>query len=324
MAVHACAILARAAPKYGVGRGPSLRFPYTQDDGMHLALIHFVYRYGVQINESWPVFHRHPGDSFMKRRNLLLSLCATAMLVSAPLARADQLDDILKSGTIKIAVPQDFPPFGSVGTDLKPVGYDIDTARLIATKLGVIVELIPVTSANRVPYLQTRKVDLVISSMGKNAERAKVIDFSSPYAPFYNGVFGPATIKVEKAEDLAGKTIGVTRGAIEDIELSKIAPPSATIKRYEDNNGTITAFLTGQVQLVATGNVVAAAILARNPPKKPEKKFLIQDSPCYIGLNKEEPKLLARVNDILAAAKKDGSMTTISRKWLGTEFPPGL
>jgi hypothetical protein len=52
---------------------------------------------------------------------------------------------------------------------------------------------------------------------------------------------------VSKVEDLAGKTIGVTRGAVEDLELTKIAPADATIKRYEDNNGTISAFLSGQV-----------------------------------------------------------------------------
>lgn len=260
----------------------------------------------------------------MKRRNLLLSLCAALVLTAGPLAHADALDAIMKAGVLKVAVPQDFPPFGSVGTDLKPRGYDIDTAELIARKLGVKVELVPVTSANRLPYLQTNKVDLVVSSLGKNPEREKAIDFTDAYAPFFNGVFGPADMKVEKAEDLAGKTVGVTRGSIEDIELSKIAPATATIKRYEDNNGTITSFLSGQVQLVATGNVVAAAILAKNPPKKPEKKFLIKDSPCFIGLNKGESQLQARVNAVLAESKKDGTLAAISQKWLGADLPAGL
>jgi len=72
--------------------------------------------------------------------------------------------------------------------------------------------------------------------MGKNAEREKVIDFSAAYAPFFNGVFGAGDQKVSGPADLAGKTIGVTRGSVEDLELTKIAPPAATIKRYEDNN----------------------------------------------------------------------------------------
>jgi polar amino acid transport system substrate-binding protein len=188
----------------------------------------------------------------------------------------------------------------------------------------VKVELVPVTSANRSPYLQTTKVDLVISSLGKNPEREKVIDFSTPYAPFFNGVFAPADVAVTKAEELSGKTVGVTRGAVEDLELTKIAPADAVIKRYEDNNGTISAFLSGQVDVVATGNVVAAAILAKNPPKRPELKFLIKNSPCYIGLNKEEPALLEKVNAIIAAAKTDGTLNVISQKWLGADLPADL
>lgn len=170
-------------------------------------------------------------------------------------AKADQLDDIKQNGVLKVAVPQDFPPFGSVGADMQPHGYDIDMAGYLAQKLNVKLELVPVTSANRIPYLQTRKVDLVISSLGKNPEREKVIDFSTPYAPFFLGVFGAENVVVQKADELTGKTIGVTRGAVEDMELSKIVPASTTVKRFEDNNTTLSAYLSGQIDLIATGNV---------------------------------------------------------------------
>jgi polar amino acid transport system substrate-binding protein len=260
----------------------------------------------------------------LNRRALFAAIAIVATSSFAAPSFADALSDISTRGTIRVAVPQDFPPFGSVGTDMAPQGYDIDVANLIATKLGVKVELVPVTSANRVPYLQTNKVDLVISSLGKNPDREKVIDFSVAYAPFFNGVFAPNAVKIEKAEDLAGKTIGVTRGAVEDLELTKIAPSDATIKRYEDNNGTISAFLSGQVETVATGNVVAAAILERNPPKRPELKFLIKNSPCYIGLNKDQPALLEKVNAVITTAKADGSLNAIATKWLKTDLPKEL
>ena len=54
----------------------------------------------------------------------------------------------------------------------------------------------PVTSANRIPYLQTRKADLVISTLGKNAEREAVIDFTAAYSPFFQAVFGPKSLAV--------------------------------------------------------------------------------------------------------------------------------
>jgi len=260
----------------------------------------------------------------MRRFSTILA-AVFALAALAPLsARADALDNIMKAKVIKIAVPQDFAPFGSAGPDLKPQGYDIDMANLIGKELGVAVEIIPVTSANRVPYLQTRKADLVISSLGKNPEREKVIDFSIAYAPFFSGVYGTKAIAASKVEDLAGKTVGATRGAIEEQELTKTAPSGTTVKRYEDNNTTISAFISGQVDLIATGNTVAAAIAEKSPNRPPLLKFVIKDSPCYIGMNKDEPKLLAKVNEIITKAKASGDLAKISEKWLKAELPPGF
>jgi polar amino acid transport system substrate-binding protein len=180
---------------------------------------------------------------------------------------------------------------------------------------------VPVNSANRIPYLQTKKVDLVISSLGKNAEREKVIDFTKAYAPFFQGVFGLKDAKIDKPEDLAGKTVGATRGAIEEQEITKLAPPTATIKRYEDNNATIAAFLSGQVDIIATGNVVAAAIAEKSPARAPTSKFVIKDSPCFIGLNKDEAKLQAKINEIIDKAKASGDLSKISEKWLKAPLP---
>jgi polar amino acid transport system substrate-binding protein len=260
----------------------------------------------------------------MNFRSILTGVVFGITALASTLSHADALDDITRTKTLRVAVPQDFPPFGSVGTDLKPVGYDIDVAKLIARDLGVTLEIVPVSSANRIPYLNTKKVDLVISSLGKNAEREKVMDFSIAYAPFFNGVFGLSGQKVSKVEDLAGMTVGVTRGAIEDLELSKIAPATATIKRFEDNNTTISAYLSGQVSLVATGNVVAASISEKQPNKKLDVKFLIKNSPCHIGLNKSETRLLEQVNAIVAKARKDGRLNTIALKWLKAPLPTDL
>lgn len=255
---------------------------------------------------------------------LILAGVASGLTVRATNAYADGLGDIMKSGTVRIAVPQDFPPFGSVGTDLQPQGYDIDMAKLVASKLGVKLVLTPVTSENRIPFLQTKKVDLIISSLGKTPDRALVIDFSNEYAPYVSGVFGPPDVEVSTPADLAGKTIGVTRGALEDLEVTKIAPPGTIITRYGDNQSTISAFLSGQTQLIGTASAVASAIIARHPPRLPGLKLTLKNSPCYIGLSKGEPALMAKLNVIIASAKADGSLNAISLKWLGTPLPAGF
>lgn len=263
----------------------------------------------------------------MNKRRFLRTLLATALIGTTGLAlnaHADALAAAEKSGTLRIAVPQDFPPFGTVGPDLKPRGYDIDVANLIGRELKLKVEIIPVSSTNRIPYLTTGKADLVISSLGKNAEREKVIDFSVAYAPFFNGIFGPADTPIKKVEDTAGKTVGVTRGSVEDLEYSKVAPGSTTIKRFEDNNATISAYLSGQVQLIATGNVVAAAVNESSKLRRLETKFLIKDSPCFVGVNKGESALLAKVNDVIGKLKKSGDLNQVSQRWLHAPLPVNL
>ncbi|TDO97295.1 transporter substrate-binding domain-containing protein [Marinomonas balearica] len=265
----------------------------------------------------------------MKRLTQLLSktlivASSVAAAMTTMTAGADVLQDIQDRKEIRIAVPQDFPPFGSVGPDLKPQGIDVDMANYIADQLDVDLKIVPVTSANRIPYLQTKKVDLVISSLGKNPEREKAIDFTTPYAPFFLGVFGENSVDVTKMTDLAGKTVGVTRGSVEDLELEKYAPKSLNVRRFEDNNTTLTAYLTGQVKLIATGNLVATEIAKRQPQRAPETKFLLKDSPCYIGLAEGEAALQSKINGIISTALENGTLNDISMKWLKAPLPKGF
>jgi polar amino acid transport system substrate-binding protein len=253
-----------------------------------------------------------------------LAFTALGALCALPsAAHADALDNIAKSGTVRIGVFEDYPPFGSIGPDMKPMGYDIDVANLIGKALNAKVELVQVTGDNRMAYLADHKADMLLS-VGQTPEREKVIDFSQPYAPYYLAVFGPKALPVKSAADLAGKSISVARGTLEDLSVTKIAPPTANIKRFDDPNGAISAFLSGQVQLMVVGNDVGATILARHPANDPEQKFSLFSSPDHVGLNKNEPRLKQKVDETIAKARKDGSMNAISQKWLRAPLPADL
>jgi polar amino acid transport system substrate-binding protein len=255
--------------------------------------------------------------TFHRKTLTLASFALAACALSTGAFAQSALDDVMKAKKITIGIPTDFPPYGYVGTDLKPQGLDIDMANYIAQKMGVAVELVPVTSANRIPYLQTKKADLVISTLGKNAERMAVIDFTAAYSPFFQAVFAAKTMNIKSFADLAGKSIGVTRGAIEDTELTKAAPSGTDIKRFEDNNATVSSFVSGQVQLIATGASVAGNMMARNPQLNAEYKLLLKDSPNFIGVGKGEDKLRLKVNEVIAEAKKNGDIDKMANKWLG-------
>lgn len=247
---------------------------------------------------------------------------AFSLVCLSPLAQADQLQEVLDAGVIKVAVPENFPPFGSVGADLEHVGYDVDVAKLIAENLGVKIEIVPVSSKQRIPFLSSGKVDLVISSMGANPERAKSIWFSSAYAPFFSGVFAAESMAIASPADLAGKKVGITGGTLEDLELSKTAPESAEIVRFGDNAATITAFVAGQVDVLVTGNTVAAKVAEDNPNLSLKTKFIIKDSPAFIGVKSGEMNMLQWVNVFILHKTLGGELNALSEKWFGQSLPP--
>jgi polar amino acid transport system substrate-binding protein len=231
-------------------------------------------------------------------------------------ALADELEDLIQGGVVRVAVPSDFPPFGSQGKDGKLEGYDIEVAKLVARDLGVKLELVPVSSVNRIPYLLTGKVDLVIATLGATPDRAKVIAFTDAYGPFFSAIYGDPKVQIKAMSDLAGKTIGVTRGTVEDGELTRLLPPGASVRRFEDNGATLNALASGQVDLIATGSAAASALAVKSPGRA-EKKLVLRDSPVHIGVRRNQPDLVAWLNVFISYHKKPGGeLDTLSRRWL--------
>lgn len=251
-------------------------------------------------------------------RRLALGLLVTVVAGAAGIAHAqDALETITRTKKVRIAIPTDYPPYGFVGIDLKPQGLDIDMANYIAAKLGATAELVPVTSANRIPYLQTNKVDIVISTLGKTPEREKVVDYTYAYSPFFQAVFAPKLLSIKSWADMTGKKVSVTRGAMADEELGKVIPPGVEVRRFEDHSGTVSAFTSGQVQVIATSATEGATIMKQNPKLNVEYKLLLKESPNYIGVAKGQTALRDKLNALIAEAKKNGEIDRLATKWLG-------
>jgi polar amino acid transport system substrate-binding protein len=196
----------------------------------------------------------------------------------------------------------------------------MDVAQYIADTLKVKLNPVPVTGQNRIPYLNDHRVDLLMS-VGYSKEREQVIDFAVAYAPYYIAVIGPAAMSVKGKEDLAGKSIAVNRGTLEDTSLTEAAPAS-DIKRFDNYNSVIQAFISGQTQLMVVGNDVGAQVLAKQDQLKPEQKFQLLTSPSHIGLNKNEDSLKKAVNDAVAKMLADGKLDESSKTWLKTPLNP--
>ena len=159
-------------------------------------------------------------------------------------------------------------------------------------------------------------------SVGYSDERAKVIDYAAAYAPYYIAVIGPAATEVKAAEDLAGKSVAVNKGTLEDTSLTEAAPESTDIKRFDNYNSVIQAFISGQTDLMVVGNDVGAQVLAKQEARQPEQKFQLLSSPSHIALNKDEDALKAAINDTIAKMIEDGSLNASSQNWLKVDLNP--
>ena len=252
-----------------------------------------------------------------------LTLAAVLLTSTLTPAQADVLDDIVKAGEIKVGIFEDFPPFASLGKDMKVAGYDTEVADKLATALGVKAKLVGITGQNRIPYLTEGKVHLLLS-IGFSDERAKVVDYTAAYAPYYIAVMGPTALDVKDAAGLAGKSVAVNRGTLEDTEVTKVAAKDTDIQRYSDYSSVISAFLSGQAQLMVVGNDVGASILANDSALKPVEKFKLLSSPSQMAVKKGEAKLQAKLDAALAAMKADGSLNALAVKWLKQPLVAGF
>jgi polar amino acid transport system substrate-binding protein len=253
-----------------------------------------------------------------------LTSIAVAGVAFAALATptiADQLQDILSSGKIKVGVIADVAPFGFLDANQKPAGLDIDVANMIAKDLGVEVELTPMTAQNRIPYLATNKVDILVALLSLTPERAKQIMFTSPYAATSLGIFGPAETKVSSVEELGTHSIGVTRGTTEDSALTAAAP-NANIVRFEDNATATAAYESGQVDLYATADIVAYAINNGSGTRKLDNKVSFGADLAFMGVRANEFGMLQWLNSFIYIHKQNGDLGKLTKKWLGMTLPP--
>ncbi|WP_298371694.1 transporter substrate-binding domain-containing protein [Azospirillum sp.] len=262
----------------------------------------------------------------MRIRKLLaatVTAVAALWLTAAPVAHADQLDDILKAKKIRIAVAMGIPLFAFVDKNVKATGSDVETARLLARDMGVELELVEITNAARVPTIQTRKADLLVATLAITPERKKVIDFSTPYATLDIIVAAPPDVAIKGYDDLVGKKIGLTRATVNDSLVTKNAK-GAEILRFEDDATLITAVVSGQVDIVSSQTTAIAAINERRTQNPVKVKFTQQELNLGIAMPQGEDRLKAWVNAWIKTNFENGKMNAIFSSFHDRDLPMDL
>lgn len=258
----------------------------------------------------------------MKRAAAAAAVCAIAIAAVTPAdAQQSTLQQIQSRKKLVVAIDLGTPPFGLTNAQQQPEGSEVDTARLMAQDLGVELEIIPVTGPNRIPFLVTGKADMVMASFSITPERAKSVAFSNPYGALKLSVWGPKSTQIRGMDDLKGKRIGVTRGGIQDTDLTAQAPQGTTLVRFDDDATVTAALLSGQVDAMATADHLAFAIAQRNPAKELESKFVVRTSFYAVGLRQGDPDLLRWVNTWVFFNSQNGKLAQIYEKWIGSKLP---
>ncbi len=249
---------------------------------------------------------------------LLSFLLVGTFFVGASLA-GDTLADVKAKGVLVAGVKDSLPPFGYIDQKTRTiVGYDIDFLQAIAKKLGVKLEMKPVTSASRMPQLMEGNIDIIAATMTKNPERAKQIDFSYTY--FFTGQkFLTKKGTAKKLEDLDGKNIGTAKGSTSE-QNAKKALPKSKILSFDDYPQAVLALQQGKVAAVTTDESILAGQLAKLPKGEYEiPNFRISDEPYGLGIRKGDTNFLNFVNEVLLEMEKSGQAKAIFEKWFGPD-----
>ena len=247
----------------------------------------------------------------------LFTTVGKAALAAAP---ADTLAEVKKKGVLVAGVKDSLPPFGYIDEKSRQiVGYDIDFINAIAKKLGVKVELKPVTSASRMPQLQEGNIDIIAATMTKNPERAKQLDFSHTY--FFTGQkFITRKGSIHALKDLEGKKIGTAKGSTSEQNVKK-SIPTANVLSFDDYPQAFLALQQGKVQAVTTDEAILAGILAKAPNKGQFEipSLQISDEPYGLGMRKGDKNFVDFVNKTILEMEKSGEARKIFDRWFGPD-----
>jgi len=257
-------------------------------------------------------------------RTISLSIAAASLFVAIVLngapAHAQTVQQIKDRGKLVVGTLVDFPPFGILDRQGKPDGYDSDLARLIAKHMGVTLEIVPVSGPNRIPYLLTNKVDMLVAALGITPERAKQVSFSDPSATVDQVLYARKESKINGIEDLLKFKVGVARASAQDITLTRISPQGTVIQRFEDDPSTLQALLSKQVDAIAMSTLMIKEIAKVTSVEPYDIKFRVQRLVHGIAMRRGQDDLLNWVNEFLITVKKNGELNAIHQKWLGIDF----
>ena len=257
------------------------------------------------------------------RRKVLIggaALLAAPAILARP-AYAITPDEIKKRGKVVIGIQGDNPPWGFVNSSGKQEGLDADIGELYGKYLGVPVEFVPLEVANRIPALTSGRVDILFATMAMFPDRAKAVQFSKPYVANIILLIAPKNIEIKTPADMAKlSSIGVPRASAQDTQVTKNAPSSVNILRFDGDAAAIQALVSGQVQGLG-GNMFYIDRLEAAKPGVWENKIEFQRIYNGACTRLGEKEMNASANAFIDQIKANGELAKAHQKWMKLPLP---
>lgn len=168
----------------------------------------------------------------MKKWYAIAALLVAAILGAppAPAQSPDTLAQIRQKGVLVVGVKNDYRPWGFLDPSGKIIGLEIDLAEDVARRIGVRLEMIPVTAANRMEFLNQGRIDMVLATMGDTAERRRVIGMVEPN--YYAGATNIMALKsanLRTWNDLRGRKVCGVQGAYYNRRVGQLYAPDLVV-----------------------------------------------------------------------------------------------
>ena len=252
----------------------------------------------------------------MKKLLAALLLAGVAMSASA----ADLLDTVKSRGSLKIAVEGTYPPFNFKDKQSGELtGFDVEVARLLASKMGVKAEFVTSEWSGILAGLASGKFDVIVNQVGITAERQKAFDFSDPYT-----ISSPQLIvskssnaSFKNLDDLKGKKLGVGQGS--NFEQKAKAVAGVDVKSYPGAPEYLQDLASGRLDAALNDSLMVSYLLKTSTLPLKAGAPVGEVEKMGIPFQKNNPQFKAALNKALAEVLKDGSFAKVSVKWFGID-----
>jgi len=256
--------------------------------------------------------------SIILGRMLAAGIAACALLGSLD-AGARTLDEILASKKIVFGINPNLPPLGSYDAKNNIDGFDVNIARKIADSLGVKLEIVPVGSNDRVPFLMTDKIDAVMGGMTRNADRLKVIDFTDPVNTEVLGVLTTQDKPYKDWTQLNDPSVRLVqvRGTT-PVKLIQEKLPKAQLLLLDNYPDAVRTIAQGRADAL-----IDVLDFMLSYTKNYSTKWRVVDEPIEvdydcIGVKKGNVALTERLNKEIATLHKSGFVAARWKQWFGS------